>query len=86
MIKSAKKHLAAADLKGLMAENRPELEQSIANVKSASEDFSAIGRDVRTALEHGGVNSIQSALSNAEKASDEVDFRRTRKPFFDAFD
>jgi len=60
---------AAGDVRGIVAENRPELATVLRNVDRTTRNVEAISAQLRTALATGGVRNIRAVLANAEAAS-----------------
>ena len=57
------------DVRKLLASNKPELERTLDRALAGVEDFAAAGKDIRSALERGGVNRVDELLTRAEGAA-----------------
>lgn len=73
--------LLVEDVRGTIASSRPEVERTLASVGSAAADFAAISRDLRVAVEYGGLDKVNSTLTSASRAAEnlEVASRRLRE-------
>ncbi|MBI2843228.1 MAG: MCE family protein [Armatimonadetes bacterium] len=61
------------DVRSLLAQNRPELEQLLRDAGTAASNFAEASRDVRLALDRGGAENIQQTLTRAARAAENLE-------------
>jgi phospholipid/cholesterol/gamma-HCH transport system substrate-binding protein len=69
---TAKTVALTEQLQVVLTHNAADIDGVMANVSQATADFAAVGRDIRAALESGGVEKVQASLDNAVRASENL--------------
>jgi len=61
------------DVQELLAANRPDIDRLVDTVNGAARDLAASSRDIRFAIEHGGLQQAQQALASAGRTAENLE-------------